>query len=132
MKALFLLMALLAAMTVPALAEDHIFSRNLTVGSRGVDVVRLQDFLESKGLLVMPQGVAKGYFGSLTRAALAAYQVSVGITPAEGYFGPITRAVTNAEMAKKPKEKPKRESAYREVMITSIEHPPPRRPGVSF
>ena len=40
----------------------------------------------------MPAGVAYGYFGNLTKAAVAAYQTSVGITPAVGYFGPITRA----------------------------------------
>ena len=32
-----------------------------------------------------------GYFGGLTKAALAAYQTSVGL-PAHGYFGALTRA----------------------------------------
>jgi peptidoglycan hydrolase-like protein with peptidoglycan-binding domain len=75
------------------------FTMDLTIGSTGSEVVALQTFLESKGHLVMPVGVAKGYFGSLTQSALAKYQMSKGITPAVGYFGPITRAAVNAEQA---------------------------------
>ena len=37
-----------------------------------------------------------GYFGSLTRAALAEFQTKHGITPARGYFGPKTRAFFTA------------------------------------
>jgi hypothetical protein len=68
------------------------YTRNLTLGSSGSDVIYLQQFLESKSFLKMPQGVAKGYFGQLTRKSLADWQKSVGIIPASGYFGPITRA----------------------------------------
>jgi peptidoglycan hydrolase-like protein with peptidoglycan-binding domain len=64
---------------------------DMTVGSTGANVVELQDYLIGKGLLTMPAGVSKGYFGSLTQSALAAYQMSMGISPASGYFGPITR-----------------------------------------
>jgi len=71
------------------------FSTDLTVGSKGADVTALQTWLVSKGFLTMPAGVAMGYFGSLTKSAVAKYQVSVGITPAVGYFGPITRAKIN-------------------------------------
>lgn len=75
------------------------FTTNLTIGSRGADVVMLQSFLESKGLLTMPAGVAKGYFGALTKSAVVAYQISKGVTPTSGYFGPLTRAVANADGA---------------------------------
>jgi peptidoglycan hydrolase-like protein with peptidoglycan-binding domain len=68
------------------------FTRSLTIGSTGADVVSLQMFLESKGFLTIPTGVSRGYFGGLTQSALARYQASVGIAPAAGYFGPITRA----------------------------------------
>jgi len=71
------------------------FTTDLTVGSKGADVTALQTWLVGKGFLTMPAGVAMGYFGSLTKVALAKYQVSVGITPAAGYFGPITRAKVN-------------------------------------
>ena len=50
----------------------------------------------------MPAGVAYGYFGNLTKSAVAAYQTSVGITPAVGYFGPITRAKVNATVVVTP------------------------------
>lgn len=68
------------------------FTSDQTLGSTGAEVVSLQTFLESKGNLVIPAGVSKGYFGNLTKGALASYQATAGITPAVGYFGPITRA----------------------------------------
>ncbi len=72
------------------------FTTDLTVGSKGAEVTALQQFLVSKGNLVMPVGVAMGYFGPLTKSALASYQASAGISPAVGYFGPITRAKVNS------------------------------------
>lgn len=72
------------------------FTTDLTIGSTGSQVVALQTFLEQKGFLVMPVGVAKGYFGGLTKAALARFQAANGIVPAVGYFGPITRGRVNA------------------------------------
>jgi hypothetical protein len=76
---------------------SYTYNTNLTIGSRGADVVALQSFLEAKGVLTIPAGTAKGYFGALTRSALAAYQSMKGITPAAGYFGPITRAAVSAD-----------------------------------
>ena len=70
------------------------FARNLTIGSTGADVTALQAWLIAKGMSI-PAG-ATGYFGTQTRAALAAYQAANGISPAVGYFGPITRAAVNA------------------------------------
>lgn len=72
-----------------------VYTRDLTVGSTGADVSSLQTTLESKGFLVIPASVSKGYFGSLTKTALAKYQASVGIAPALGFFGPITRVHLN-------------------------------------
>lgn len=71
------------------------FNRNLTVGYSGVDVIELQSKLETLGYLKMPSGVAKGFFGQLTRKALIEYQVANNINPAVGYFGPITRQSLN-------------------------------------
>ncbi len=70
------------------------FMNDLTVGSTGVAVTSLQTFLIAKGFSI-PAG-ATGYFGSQTKAAVAAYQSANGISPAVGYFGPITRAHVNA------------------------------------
>jgi len=75
------------------------YTRNLTLGSTGADVVAIQTYLEGKGTLVIPTGVSKGYFGPLTRSALASYQASVGIAPAVGYFGPITMGRVTADCA---------------------------------
>jgi len=66
------------------------YVRDLTVGSTGGDVLSLQQLLIMKGFLAA--GNTTGYFGLLTKGALAAYQASQGIVPAEGYLGPKTRA----------------------------------------
>lgn len=71
------------------------FTRDLSIGSTGDEVVALQTWLEQKDFLVMPAGVSKGYFGGITRTALIKYQTSIGIIPAVGYFGPITRGKIN-------------------------------------
>lgn len=88
--------------TQAATATAYNFTKDLTIGSKGDDVTALQGFLESKGVLTMPAGVAKGYFGNLTKTALSAYQSSVSISPAAGYFGPKTRAMVNSTLAAAP------------------------------
>ncbi len=70
-------------------STSYTFTRDLTVGSTGADVTALQNYLISKGMSI-PAG-ATGTFGAQTKAALTAYQASVGL-PATGYFGPLTRA----------------------------------------
>ncbi len=77
------------------------FTRDLTVGSVGSDVMALQQMLNAKGFTVATMGAgAPGaestYFGAKTKAALAAFQAANGITPAAGYFGPKTRAAVSA------------------------------------
>lgn len=88
--------ALQAAQAPSSTVAAHVFSVDLTVGSKGDDVVALQTVLVSKGFLTMPAGVAMGYFGNLTKAAVAAWQASAGISPAAGYVGPKSRAALNA------------------------------------
>lgn len=68
------------------------FTTNLTVGSRGADVTALQNWLITNNFSI--SAGATGYFGSQTKAALAAYQTSVGL-PAFGFFGPLTQAKLN-------------------------------------
>ena len=68
------------------------FTRSLTMSSTGADVTCLQSYLVAQGHLVMPVGVAMGYFGSLTQAAVAKWQAANGVAPAVGYFGPISQA----------------------------------------
>lgn len=81
--------------TTTTSAASVTFTRNLTVGSSGADVTALQTWLIAKGFSI-PAG-ATGYFGSQTKAAVAAYQAANAITPAAGYFGPITRAKVAAD-----------------------------------
>lgn len=73
------------------------FRRSLSIGARGADVVALQTFLEQKGFLKMPRGVAKGYFGVLTRIAVGKYQKSIGVS-AVGIFGKLTTAKLMLEL----------------------------------
>lgn len=75
--------------------STYVFQTSLTVGSTGGGVTELQKVLVAEGYLVMPAGVAYGYFGSMTKDALIKYQIAKGITPAVGYFGPVTRKVMN-------------------------------------
>lgn len=89
------LQALLGGSVAPAPAASS-YTRDLTLGSTGADVTSLQTYLESGQYLVMPVGVAKGYFGGLTKAALAKWQAANAISPAAGYFGPKTRAALAA------------------------------------
>jgi peptidoglycan hydrolase-like protein with peptidoglycan-binding domain len=79
-------------------AQSTTFNANLTVGSTGADVSALQTWLMANGYSIpaISAGTAKGYFGSQTKSAVAAYQVAKGIiNPGTGFFGPLTRAVAN-------------------------------------
>jgi len=90
------LSAQIAALSgTPSTPAGVTFTSNLTMGSTGAEVTALQNFLIGKGFSI-PAG-ATGYFGGQTKAALAAYQTSKGITPAVGYFGPLTRTSVNGE-----------------------------------
>ena len=85
------LMAQLAALQGSS-APSMTFTQNLTLGSTGAEVSSLQQTLVTGGHLVMPAGVAYGYFGALTQAAVAKWQAANGVAPAVGYWGPISRA----------------------------------------
>jgi len=74
-------------------AATYNFAVNLTVGSRGQDVVELQNVLIAEGDLAA--GLNTGYFGSLTKAAVVKYQAAHSISPTSGYVGPLTRAELN-------------------------------------
>ncbi|OHA89814.1 MAG: hypothetical protein A3C70_00980 [Candidatus Zambryskibacteria bacterium RIFCSPHIGHO2_02_FULL_43_14] len=67
------------------------FTRSLTIGSTGADVTCLQNYLTGTGHFTFSGG-STGYFGSVTQAAVAAWQAANGIAPAVGYFGPISQA----------------------------------------
>lgn len=83
--------AAFAVSAAGASAASYNFTRDLTIGSTGADVVALQDILISGNYLVMPAGVSKGYFGSITASAVAKWQAAAKL-PSTGYFGPMSRA----------------------------------------
>lgn len=67
----------------------------------------VQQFLNGHGNQVSATGAGSpgnesSYFGAKTKAAVAAFQASNGITPTAGYWGPITRAKANALCAGSP------------------------------
>src|SRR3990167_8948396 len=64
-------------------------SRTLARGSRGNDVVQLQQFLIAQGSL--QSGLATGYFGVLTEASVKSWQSQNGVDSI-GIVGPKTRA----------------------------------------
>ena len=87
----------LAALEVKAgivSSSSYSFSRNLTLGMKGSDVKALQKYLIAHATGPAAQSLARvgvtGYFGFLTKDALAAFQAAHGI-PATGFFGPVTR-----------------------------------------
>lgn len=69
-------------------------TRQLQVGSTGSDVSALQTFLAGDPT-IYPQGLVTGYYGALTKAAVARFQTRNGISPV-GRVGPATLPVINA------------------------------------
>jgi peptidoglycan hydrolase-like protein with peptidoglycan-binding domain len=80
--------------------EIRLLTNTLLELDHGASVTTLQNFLMSQKRGVAAQNLAaigaSGYFGALTRSALAEFQTSVGITPALGNFGPVTREYISA------------------------------------
>lgn len=71
--------------------DGYVFSNFIGMGSTGTDVTELQKRLTALGFY---SGPVTGTFGSLTQAAVKAFQAAHGITQA-GYVGPGTRAALN-------------------------------------
>jgi len=80
----------------------YTFNTNLTMGSKGTNVMNLQKVLNGvDGTQLATVGAGSpgnetSNFGGLTRAAVVKFQQKFGITPAVGYVGPVTRAKLNS------------------------------------
>jgi peptidoglycan LD-endopeptidase LytH len=78
-----------------AALEKILTDSKVVLGASSGGVRFLQRFLINKNIGSYANTLAKtgatGYFGSLTKNALAEYQRAVGINPASGYFGPVTK-----------------------------------------
>ncbi|MFA6050704.1 MAG: peptidoglycan-binding domain-containing protein [Candidatus Paceibacterota bacterium] len=85
------------ALCIPAVASADTLYRPLSIGMSGTDVSSLQTFL-ARDVSIYPQGLVTGYFGVLTKAAVANFQARNGIS-AVGRVGPITLPVINAQMS---------------------------------
>lgn len=78
----------------------NVFSKDLHFGMTDFDVLKLQQFLNSKGFTVAQSGDgSKGketnFYGLLTVEAVKKLQQAYNILPVVGYFGPKTRQLVN-------------------------------------
>ncbi len=84
----------ISLVTTPAQTTPlYNFTRDLTIGSKGEDVKKLQEFLKEQRLF---EGKPTDYFGPITKNALIQYQKKAAISPASGYFGAKTRNYINS------------------------------------
>jgi len=96
--------AVLGQTTVASLSiheSSLVPARDLTIGSRGEDVLALQKQLLLANVGAAAQALADvgatGYFGALTKSAVLEYQLAYHITPANGYYGIETQQVLSPE-----------------------------------
>lgn len=93
-------MSVQGSVSVPAVSnisqQVKMITANFGLGGRSDGVKVLQQFLVSQNKGPAAQALSShgltSNFGAMTRAALAEFQSSVGISPASGNFGSITRA----------------------------------------
>ena len=81
------------------------FSRNLTLGDVGPDVLALQKFLNAQGgearIAISGSGSPgneTNYYGAYTQTAVARWQTEQGILPAQGFFDANTRRILTANI----------------------------------
>lgn len=72
------------------------FTRGLVIGSRGDDVIELQNRLTAEGVYTGP---VSGYFGPLTFNAIKRFQKKYGISQV-GIVGPKTRLTLNSDKSR--------------------------------
>lgn len=81
-------------------AQIRTVASNLYEKDSGTNVTILQQFLISQNIgsaaRALGQVGATGYFGTLTRSALAEFQAHAGISPALGNFGPVSKIYISA------------------------------------
>ena len=92
-------MLISAPLAKAAIYPNILVNQDLTLGSSNENVVVLQGLLSELGLLNVPVGIPLGYYGQLTKNAVARYQSSLGVTPAVGYYGPVTKTAMHADFS---------------------------------
>lgn len=83
-------------MSAPKSAMADTLYRQLELGMTGSDISALQSFLAQDSTLY-PEGLVTGYYGSLTKSAVARFQLRNGIASV-GRVGPATLPVLNLQM----------------------------------
>ncbi len=73
-------------------SSKYVFTKAISLGSSGTEVLELQKRLKSEGYL---SATPNGNFGPATQSAVKAYQRAQGLSPL-GNVGPATRAALNA------------------------------------
>lgn len=71
-----------------------VFKSLLSIGAKGVEVVALQQKLRELGLFKFSTNT--GYFGTVTKAAVVAFQKKYNLKPYPGVVGPLTRTALNS------------------------------------
>ncbi len=97
--ALAVVMLVAAPQAKAAEYPNILVDSNMTIGSTGQGVVVLQGLLSEMGYLNVPTNIPFGYYGSMTKNAVAKYQASLNVTPAVGYFGPISKVAMHSDFA---------------------------------
>jgi hypothetical protein len=78
----------------PVVVPKTVFRSSLGLGSKGQEVVALQQKLRELGFFKFPTNT--GYYGSVTKAAVIAFQKKYNLKPYPGIVGPLTRAALNS------------------------------------
>jgi peptidoglycan hydrolase-like protein with peptidoglycan-binding domain len=78
----------------PVFSSAAMLTRQLQLGMSGADISTLQAYL-AQDRTIYPQGLVTGYFGFLTKSAVANFQSHNGISPV-GRVGPQTLAFINS------------------------------------
>lgn len=89
-------LTLLLTLSISVQTADAAIVNSLQVGSKGNEVIKLQQFLATNPL-IYPQAIISGVFGPLTQAAVVQFQVAYDI-PQVGKVGPMTRTKINEIM----------------------------------
>ena len=92
-------------------ARNELITVNLRRGDRGIEVIRLQNFLIQERLLA--SGLNTGYFGNSTFAAVIRFQEAnaervlrpSGFTRGTGFVGSFTRAEINRQITNRAEER---------------------------
>lgn len=99
----FAVLVMTVLISVPKAHAEYpniLAGQNMTIGSTGQGVVVLQGLMSELGYLNVPSGIPFGYYGSMTRDAVAKYQASTYVAPAVGYYGPITKVSMYSDFAR--------------------------------